>query len=120
MFFGLRGWFTLDDFFFATLLGKFFVKTLGEALLVVIMFSTSHLQRIFSFMRGVLGVPQGVLRYVKAWVSLQRSLLEPSVEPLKFDALVWAWQGVLILTHVVLIVMLINAVATAHKLKKSN
>lgn len=110
----------MEDFFFASMLGKFFVKTVSEALFVILMFSTAHLQRITGFLRNGLGVPQSIVRYVMAWVGIQRGLLEPSLEPLQFDALVWAWQGVILVTAVTLLITLINATATAHKLKKSH
>lgn len=110
----------MDEFFSATLLGKFFVKTVWETAFVIFIFSTYYLHMLMRFLKSTLGVPQSVVRYLMAYVSLQRSMLEPSVEPLKFDALVWAWQGFQIGVAIVLLINLINAVANAHKLKKSN
>jgi hypothetical protein len=116
IFFGLRGYLNIEDFFMSTLLGKFFLKTIGEIFFVITMFSTSHLQRIVKVIRMVL--PSRIGTYFMAWMSLNRRLLEPSNEPIKFDAFIWGWQILVTIAVVVMAVSLIQSLASAHKLNR--
>ena len=100
----------------ATILGKFFIKTIGEIFFVIIMFSTGHLQLIVKAIRAVL--PPRIGTYFMAWMSLNRRLLEPSNEPMKFDAFVWGWQILVTLAILTMMVSLIQSLATAHKLNR--
>jgi hypothetical protein len=116
IFFGLRGYLSIEDFFMATILGKFFVKTIGEIFFVIIMFSTGHLQMIVKAIRSVF--PPRIGTYFMAWMSLNRRLLEPGNEPLKFDAFVWGWQILVTLAVLTMMVSLLQSLATAHKLNR--
>lgn len=116
IFFGLRGHLNIEDFFMSTLLGKFFLKTIGEIFFVIIMFSTNHLQRIVKVIRVIL--PSRIGTYFMAWMSLNRRLLEPSNEPIKFDAFIWGWQILVTIVVIAMMVFLVQSLATAHKLNR--
>ena len=64
-----------------TLLGRAVVKAAGEAMIVILLFSKSHVERLLAFVDGV--VPSDVAVVVKKAILGQRNVFQkPVVSPL--------------------------------------